>query len=115
MKRFTAPIEARARDYLHANGSQCRGPSGGTSSSPDRRATTSFAATKVCGVAPAGQDLGIPGATLAAPGDSQWALLVRRTRSTTSSRMPPLGSRKVEEASASVLEGFVRGLSASSP
>ena len=81
----------------------------------DLRYTTSLAATKTCGIAPTGSVLGIPGAKLVAPGDPQSSLLVRRVRSTTSSRMPPLGSRKVDEAGASVLEGFVRGLSACPP
>ncbi|MFO0639843.1 MAG: PQQ-dependent sugar dehydrogenase [Polyangiaceae bacterium] len=108
----TAPIEARARAYLHANCSHCHRPGGGSPVAMDLRYTTSLAATKTCGITPTGSDLGIAGAKLVAPGDPPSSLLVRRMRSTTSSRMPPLGSRKVDEAGARVLEGFVRGLSA---
>ena len=80
-------IEARARAYLHANCSHCHRPGGGSPVAMDLRYTTSLAATKTCGITPTGSDLGIAGAKLVAPGDPPSSLLVRRMRSTTSSRI----------------------------
>ncbi|HSO38794.1 MAG TPA: PQQ-dependent sugar dehydrogenase, partial [Labilithrix sp.] len=111
----TAPLEARARAYLHANCSHChRGgaPGGGAL---DLRAGVSFAATKACGTAPTAGTLGIAGAKLITPGDPARSVLAQRMQSTQAYRMPPLGRTTTDAQGTAVVESWIKGLTACPP
>ena len=107
-----APIELRARAYLHANCSGCHRPEGGAArASLDLRFATSLADTKACDEPPLLDDLGIPNAKLVAPGSPETSILSRRMHATDATRMPPLGRHLVDEKGAAVIDEWIRQLS----
>ena len=106
----TAPAEARARAYLHANCSFCHRPKGPTPSEMDLRVATPFGATGTCQKAPRSGDLGIAGATLLTPGDPGRSLISARMRRTGLGRMPPLATLRVHEEGAAVVDAWISGL-----
>src|SRR5581483_5520627 len=65
----TAPVDERARAYLHANCSQCHRPNGNGGGDIDLRFATPLSATKTCNVDAQRGDLGVAGAKLLVPGD----------------------------------------------
>lgn len=104
-----APLDARARSYLHANCSHCHRPEGGAPrSSMDLRF---FAAdTKACNVVPEIDDLGVPDARLLAPGAPERSIVSIRVHATDARRMPPLATRVVHAEGAALLDEWIRGL-----
>ena len=104
------PVEARARSYLHANCSGCHRPGGPGQGALDLRRGTPLAGAGVCDVAPQEGDLGVADARLVAPGDPARSLVPVRMRHTGTGRMPPLGTRTVDEAGATVIESWIEGL-----
>lgn len=104
----TGPLELRARAYLHANCSSChqngkgRGPA-------DWRYGLSFTETNACNVAPL-SDLGVPGASLIAPGSPFSSIVSLRVHATDSNRMPPLGSALVDTQGAALLDQWISSL-----
>jgi hypothetical protein len=107
-----APIDARARAYLHANCSNCHRPGGEAGrATMDLRFSTTFAGTNTCGVAPAGGDLGVAGATLVAPGSPDSSIVSLRGRRLDGSRMPPLATRRVDPEGVNLIDSWIRGVS----
>lgn len=106
-----APIDARARAYLHANCSSCHRPEGGAArSSLDLRFATAFADTKACNQVPLLDDLGIPNAKLIAPGSPETSVLARRLHATDAKRMPPLGRHIVDADGTKLIDDWIRQL-----
>ncbi len=109
----SAPVEARARAYLHANCSGCHRPEGGAPRAEiDLRFFQPFAATKTCNEAPKVDDLDLPGAKIITPGAPDRSVLSRRVRATDAGRMPPLGTRIVDGEGANVLDQWITSLAA---
>jgi uncharacterized repeat protein (TIGR03806 family) len=107
--RDEAPLDARARSYLHANCSNCHRPeSGGGRATMDLRYATRSADTKTCGAEPVIDDLGIAGAKIVAPGSPDRSVLSRRVHSLDAKRMPPLGTRLVDEEGVKLLDAWIR-------
>ena len=111
----TAPVDARARSYLHANCSMCHRP--GTDSTfgvaIDLRFATAFKDTGICNVSPAKGDVGVGGAVLLAPGDPGKSVIVLRPSSTSSTwRMPPLASSIVHTDGVALLTSWISGMTA---
>lgn len=108
----SAPLDARARAYLHSNCSNCHRPGGSTPSSMDLRYTTALSATNACNVAP---ELGTlepgPAARLIAPGDPDNTIVINRANRRDAHRMPPIGSALVDTAGVELLREWVAGLS----
>ncbi len=98
-----------ARGYLHSNCSNCHRP-GAAPSNMDLRASTALADMAVCDVLPTRTEE--PNLRLLAPGEPGRSLLSLRPRSTTSDRMPPIGTRIVDEASMDMIDAWINGLSA---
>ncbi|HEY6877197.1 MAG TPA: PQQ-dependent sugar dehydrogenase [Polyangiales bacterium] len=107
-----APVDQRARSYLHANCSFCHRPNGPGRSDMDLRFARSLKDAKLCNVAPATGDLGIAGAKLLAPGDLQKSLVLVRARSTDASRMPPLASALVDPQGTKVIADWIASTTA---
>lgn len=104
-----APIEARARAYLHSNCGGCHRPEGGAArSSLDLRFATSFADTKACGQEPLLDDLGIANAKIVAPGSPDTSVLSRRMHATDAKRMPPLGRHLVDPQGTALIDDWIR-------
>lgn len=102
-----APLEDRARAYLHANCASCHQPGGPAPGTMDLRAETPDGAMAVFDVAPTEGDLGIEDARRIAPGDPEASVLWERMRSTDPERMPPLGSRLPDEEAIRLIEAWI--------
>ncbi len=107
-----APLEARAKAYLHANCSMCHQPNGGGGGSMDFRYATPFSAMQTCGALPSSGDLGIANAKVLVPGDSAHSLIVQRPSRLDANRMPPLATSVVDTAGIGVINQWVSSLSA---
>ncbi|HSO38802.1 MAG TPA: PQQ-dependent sugar dehydrogenase [Labilithrix sp.] len=105
-----APLEARARAYLHANCSFCHRPDGGTAASMDLRFGTARAATRTCNAPPLRGDLGIAGAALVKPGAPAQSIVSRRMHAVDFSRMPPITVRKADPEGTSLVDDWIRNL-----
>jgi uncharacterized repeat protein (TIGR03806 family) len=106
-----APVEERARAYLHVNCSICHQPNGNGIVNMDLRRSTSLAKTQTCGVDPTEGDLGIAGVKRLLPGSPGQSLLSIRPHSLTVSRMPPLATSVVDVDGTAVLDEWIGGLS----
>jgi uncharacterized repeat protein (TIGR03806 family) len=103
-----ASLESRAKAYLESNCANCHQPGGPTSVNMDLRYSTAVAAMNIVGVA-----AGIPtvsGALRIAPGSHANSDLWRRASSTTSTRMPPLGTTLVDEQGLQSLSAWIDAL-----
>ncbi len=101
-----APLEARARAYLHTNCAQCHQPAG-PMSSIDLRYTTADADMNICDVTPVRGDLGISGARIVAPGDPDRSILLQRMMRRDRFGMPPFGSFIPDSAGAELLRQWI--------
>ena len=108
----TAPIDQRARSYLHANCAQCHRPTGPGGGDIDVRFGTSLGATKICNVDPQRGDLGIAGAKILAPGAPEKSILSARPHSPAANRMPPLATSVVDDKGLTVLDDWIRSVAA---
>jgi mono/diheme cytochrome c family protein len=106
-----APLEARARAYLHTNCSQCHRPNGPTPSAMDLRYDTALSATNACDIDPENGALGIVGARLIAPGDAARSIVVERMNRRDINGMPPLGSNVVDADGVALVSAWIDSLS----
>jgi len=107
-----APVEDRARAYLHANCSNCHRPEGTGQGPADMRATTPLSDTNLCAQAPQEGDLGVDGAVLLDPGRPETSILSLRMHTLDANRMPEVGSRVVDEAGVALVDAWIGGLTA---
>jgi uncharacterized repeat protein (TIGR03806 family) len=105
-----APLEQRARSYLHANCSHCHRPNGPTPVAMDLRYDTALAATATCNVVPQEGNLGVSGARLILPGDPARSVVALRMRALDTNRMPPLASSVVDADGAALIESWIVAL-----
>jgi uncharacterized repeat protein (TIGR03806 family) len=105
-----APLEQRARAYLHANCSICHAPGGPTPVDMDLRYPTVLGEAHLCGAAPAEGDLGVVGAERLLPGDPGRSLLALRMRARGHDHMPPIGPQEVDDKGVALIEAWIRGL-----
>ena len=109
----TAPLDARARSYLHANCSMCHRPGADSTfgAAIDLRFSATFKETGLCNVAPAKGDVDVAGALLLVPGDPDKSVVVLRPESTSTTwRMPPLASSIVHADGTALLRSWITGL-----
>ena len=102
-----APVEDRARAYLHANCSMCHRPGAGTTAGMDFRFGQPRAAIAGC------TKTGYPGTEnvqVLQPGDPLRSAIYRRMTTRDGYQMPPLATHKVDDVAASVMESWIRDL-----
>ena len=103
----TAPIAARARAYLHANCSHCHPAAG---ANHDLLVDTPLPSMLGCDVA-ATPPFGA-GTLLVAPGNPAQSVLALRMKSTAAAtRMPRLGSSRVDGVGTALVDAWIAGLS----
>jgi uncharacterized repeat protein (TIGR03806 family) len=102
--------ERRARSYLHSNCAMCHQPGGTGGGSLDLRMSTSLAATGLCNQAPLVGNLGLINPVLLEPGAPDNSILVLRMESLDITRMPPLGSNRVDTRAVAVVREWIAGL-----
>ena len=106
----SATLDQRARAYLDTNCGICHQPNGGTPVSIDLRAATALANTGALDQPPQAGDLGIANARIVASGSKERSVLWQRMRSTDGSRMPPLGSHRLDAAGAALIGSWIDSL-----
>lgn len=106
-----APLENRARAWLHTNCSQCHREGGPTPSAMDLRYVTPLGATNACNVAPSAGDLGLgAGARLIAPGSAANSVIVNRMSRRDQHGMPPIASKRSDAAGVALLSEWIDSL-----
>ncbi|MBX7078645.1 MAG: PQQ-dependent sugar dehydrogenase [Nannocystaceae bacterium] len=108
-----APLEQRARAWLHANCGHCHRPGGWTPAglTMDLRWTTAFADTHTCGVHTQYYNAWVDGDTRIVPGQSTSSVIWERLSQRGPGQMPPLATARVDPASA-VVQAWIDGLAA---
>src|SRR5665213_2955302 len=105
-----APLELRVRSYLDSNCSQCHRP-GGVEAFFDARFDTPLEKQNLIN-GPIADPLGISGAKIIVPGDTNKSVLFRRISITGGSQMPPL-ARNINDTSAiPVIARWIQSLTA---
>jgi uncharacterized repeat protein (TIGR03806 family) len=105
----TAPLDARARAYLHTNCGHCHRPAGWVPPglAMDLRFDVPFRETATCDVP---SDYSLSPIDRIEPGDPSASLLYRRMTTDGVERMPPLGVSLVDDAGSSVVRAFIEGM-----
>lgn len=106
-----APVEDRARAWLHANCAHCHQPDGFAPPDlpVDLRVTTPFADTATCMV-PKHSGLVTTGEHLIVPGSAQDSALVQRIRTTSFEKMPPDGASRYDSLGIQAVEAWINTL-----
>jgi hypothetical protein len=107
---MTAPVDARARAYLHTNCSFCHRMGGTGQVPPDWRASLSLAQTGACNATPVDGDLGQTGAKVITPGAPTASVASLRMHATDAYRMPPLASHVVDPMGTAVVDAWIASL-----
>jgi len=110
-----APLNDRARAYLHANCSHCHVRSGGANSSMQLASNFSETDLEVIDVLPVHGELGISNARLVAPGDPGRSLLLYRPSLRGASQMPPLGTLRPDPDGVALLAKWIASMNAKVP
>jgi uncharacterized repeat protein (TIGR03806 family) len=107
-----APVDARARSYLHSNCSQCHRPSGGAGrSTMDLRFATPLSSTNTCNAVPlAEENFGSTSNRLVLPGSPSQSIVSLRMHTLDGRRMPPLATALVDAQGTSVIDAWITGL-----
>jgi uncharacterized repeat protein (TIGR03806 family) len=105
-----APLQARAKAYLHANCSICHRPMGTGRGPQDFRFATAVNMAMLCNVDPQEGTLGIAGAKLIAPGDPSKSIVSARLRALDTNRMPPLATRVVDPTGTKLIDDWIMSL-----
>lgn len=107
-----APLDDRARAYLHANCSHCHVRNGGGNSAMQLAAN--IADMEVIDATPMHGTFGIPDARLAAPGAPERSMLVYRPAVRGPGQMPPMGTLKADGAGIALLSQWIASMKPSS-
>jgi putative heme-binding domain-containing protein len=110
----SAPLEARARAYLHVNCGHCHTRGGGGSSFFDVQNHLTLARTGLIGSRPTQGTFGIADAQIIAPGDPYRSILYYRISKLGHGRMPQFGSSVFDQLGSHLLRKWIIELRASS-
>jgi uncharacterized repeat protein (TIGR03806 family) len=105
-----APLELRARSYLDSNCSQCHRP-GGVEAFFDARFDTPLEKQNLIN-GPIADPLGISGAKIIVPGDTNKSILFHRISITGGSQMPPLARNLNDTSAIPVIARWIQSLPA---
>lgn len=108
----SAPLQDRARAYLHSNCANCHRPQGGGGGPLDLQFTTALGAMNACNVDGDRGDLGVAAAKLIVPGDPSKSLVSLRSHALGANRMPPLASSVVDVAGLKVVDDWIASITA---
>ncbi len=103
------PLESRARSWLHSNCAPCHQQGYGQGPA-DWRYWLSFEDTASCNAAPQNGGLGIDGGALIKPGHPEQSIVSVRIHALDSRRMPPLGSLKVDDQGAALIDAWISSI-----
>lgn len=104
-----APLEDRARAYLHANCSGCHREGTGNVAPMDFR--YGLPRAKIAGCTDS-SFAGVDGVKIVAPGDPERSAVLLRMKNRDVYQMPPLGTHVVDTKATNVIESWIRSLTA---
>lgn len=110
-----APLEARARSYLHANCAGCHIEAGGGNAQMELEFTREQDRMRLVGVRPLHDTFGLGNAMLVAPGQPAQSVLIERLSRRGPGQMPPLGSHVVDEQAVSLMREWIGQLKPARP
>ncbi len=105
-----APLEDRARAYLHANCAICHVWAGGGNAAIDLHIDTPADKRKYLGAEPMHDRFGIKDAKIVAPGSPERSVLYQRLTRRGRGQMPPLASHVVDAEGARLIADWVRSI-----
>ncbi|MGV3484131.1 MAG: PQQ-dependent sugar dehydrogenase [Planctomycetaceae bacterium] len=105
-------LELRARSYLHANCAHCHQNGAGAGVSLSLKIADDEKSLNAIDVAPTKGTFGLNAARLIAPGDSLRSVLLFRMASSSTGRMPHIGSQEVDFGAVEMIDRWINGLSA---
>jgi putative heme-binding domain-containing protein len=103
----SAPLEARARAYLHANCGSCHSDHGGGTVPLRLQFSTPTSRMQAVGVRPTRGDFGLPDACIIKPGDANASTLYFRMAKFGRDRMPHIGSELPDEEGLRLIEEWI--------
>ena len=104
------PIDMRARSYLHANCAHCHQNGAGAAVALSLKITDSDKELKAIRVLPTKGNLGLKDGELISPGDSLRSVLLCRMASSSTGRMPHIGSREVDFEAITLISNWIDGM-----
>jgi uncharacterized repeat protein (TIGR03806 family) len=104
-----APVDARARSYLHANCAFCHRPGGSGLGTMDLRYAGAFAATNTCNASTTQGAVG-GSQTILVPGDAAASVMSLRMHATGVSRMPPLAVTIPDPMGTKLVDQWINGV-----
>jgi len=105
-----APLDARARAYLHVNCAGCHRFGGGSVPHVHLNAEIATPDLEVLGMRPARGDFAIPEARVIVPGQPHRSTLWYRMATTGPGRMPHIGAEFVDEAGLALVRNWIAAL-----
>lgn len=106
----SAPIDVRARAYLHSNCAHCHVKWGGGNAEFKLVSTLPLAELGIAGVKPGHGAFQIDDAKILAPGQPEKSVLLHRMQLRTLGRMPHIGSREVHDSAVQLVEQWIKEL-----
>ena len=106
----TAPLNDRARAFLHVNCATCHVDAGGGNAAMNLDLGAALDAMKLVGEKPLHQTFDIPDAKLIAPGEPDRSVLIRRLGMRGPGQMPPLSSNRVDIEGLELMKEWCRSL-----
>ncbi|MBM3902129.1 MAG: c-type cytochrome [Verrucomicrobia bacterium] len=110
----TAPLEARARSYLHANCAGCHIKSGGGNARMQLEITTARDQMELIGARPQHDSFGLKDPMLVSPGRPDSSVLLHRLSHRGPGQMPPLVSHRVDAAAVDLVRAWITSLAPNS-
>jgi len=105
-----APLEERARSYLHANCAHCHVEAGGGNAAINLHKRAAREALRMIDVPPLHDSFGVRDPLLIAPGQADRSLLYLRVKTNDRGRMPPLSRLRVDERAAEMLRAWITSI-----
>jgi mono/diheme cytochrome c family protein len=107
----TAPLDARARAYLHTNCAHCHRPNGPAPTALDLRYSTALGDMGACDAPANNGDVGLGAdARIVAPGDPARSVLAARMERRDAAAMPPLASFVADDAGVALVRDWIATL-----
>ncbi len=107
------PTDLRARSYLHANCAHCHQNGAGAAVPLSLKIADDEKALNVLDIAPSKGNLGLKDGKLIFSGDSLRSVLLFRMASSSTGRMPHVGSREVDFAAVTLINDWINGMAKS--
>ncbi len=111
----TAPLELRARSYLHANCAGCHVQAGGGNARMQLEITTARDKMELIGARPQHDSFGLKDPMLVSPGRPDSSVLLHRLSRRGPGQMPPLVSHQVDTTAVDLFRAWITSLATPAP